>query len=146
VRDRARRGNTLIELMVAVVVVGVLSTLGIPRFSRSLEQSRADVAAANLRAIWTAQRMYWLNDPNRQYATTLQALYDQNLLDRSLTSSNANYSYKDPEPDPDDSSGFVIKAERAAGSSWSGFLQINTKGEISSTLTGQGGPIIPAVQ
>jgi type II secretory pathway pseudopilin PulG len=141
----APRGGSLIELMITVIVLGVLVSLGIPRFQQALERSRADVAGANLRAIWTAQRLYWL-DNNKNYAPTLQTLYDDNLLDPNLTTSNPVYSYQDPAPDPNDPSGFIVQARRVAGSSWSGVIQINAKGEISSTVTGPGGTIIPAFQ
>ena len=64
-----RRGYSLVEMIVAVIVAGVLLSIGVPRFQRSLEQSRADVAGANLRAIWSAQRLYWLQ--NRAFAADL---------------------------------------------------------------------------
>ena len=55
-----------------------------PKFSRSLESAKADVAGANLRAIWTAERIYWLD--NRTYTTSLDLLVSLNLLDPSITS------------------------------------------------------------
>ena len=65
-------GYTLIEMLVALIVTGVLLSFGVPKFQQSLEQSRADVAGANLRAIWAAQRLYWLE--NRTYAPDLNTL------------------------------------------------------------------------
>ena len=67
------RGYTLVEMMIVLVVMGVMISFGIPQFSRALEQSRADVAGANLRAIWTAERIYWLD--NRTYTTNLQVCW-----------------------------------------------------------------------
>ena len=66
------RGYSLVEMMVAIMVVGVLISMGVPRFSQSLEQARANVAGANLQAIWSAQRLYWLE--NRTYAPDLPTL------------------------------------------------------------------------
>ena len=86
-----RRGYSLVEMIVAVIVAGVLLSIGVPRFQRSLEQSRADVAGANLRAIWSAQRLYWLQ--NRTYATDLSTLVSANLIDPSLPGANVPYSY-----------------------------------------------------
>ena len=48
------------------------------------------MAGANLRAIWTAERIYWLD--NRSYTTSLDVLVNQNLLDPSITS-NTSYTY-----------------------------------------------------
>ncbi len=59
-RHDAPHGHTLVELTVVMLVIGVLASFGVPRFVHSLEQSRVDMAATNLRAIWTAQRLYWL--------------------------------------------------------------------------------------
>ena len=76
-RESARRhaappGHTLVELTVVMLVIGVLASFGVPKFMRSLEQSRVDMAATNLRAIWTAQRLYWLK--HQTYAQTLDVL------------------------------------------------------------------------
>ena len=54
------------------IIMGVMIGLAMPRFSRSLESARADVAGANLRAIWTAERIYWLD--NRTYTADLDLL------------------------------------------------------------------------
>jgi prepilin-type N-terminal cleavage/methylation domain-containing protein len=53
-----RSGYSLIEALVALVMMSVLVAMGVPRFQLSLEQSRANVAGANLRSIWSAQRLY----------------------------------------------------------------------------------------
>ena len=78
-------------MIVAVIVTGVLLSIGVPRFQQSLEQSRADVAGANLRAIWSAQRLYWLE--NRTYAPDLNTLLSANLIDPSLPTATAPYTY-----------------------------------------------------
>lgn len=80
---RARpSGFALMELMVVLVLMGVMVAFAIPSYRRAIEQSRADVAGANLRAIWAAQRIYWLN--NQKYASTLKELQDLKLLDPEL--------------------------------------------------------------
>ena len=76
------RGHTLVELMVVMCIMALLVSFGVPRFVHSLEQARVDMAATNLRAIWTAQRLYWLD--NRTYTTTLSVPVSQNLLDPSI--------------------------------------------------------------
>ncbi len=89
----ARRGNTLVELCVVMLVMSVLAAMGVPRFMRSLEQSKVDVAAANLRAIWTAQRLYWLK--HLTYACDLSSLISdtdgENFLDPHVNSPDAKY-------------------------------------------------------
>jgi prepilin-type N-terminal cleavage/methylation domain-containing protein len=94
VRTAARRGFTLTELMVVTTLIGVMAAMSIPSFQRAMIQSRADIAVANLRTIWAAQRLYWLE--NHSYAELSPAqtvLIQSQLLDPSLplTESNATY-------------------------------------------------------
>ncbi len=122
------RGYTLVEMMIVLVVMGVMISFGIPQFARALEQSRADVAGANLRAIWTAERIYWLD--NRTYTTNLQVL-SPNLLDSSILS-GPSYTYLVTEAD---TATFTVTATRAANASWSGTLTITQDGGLTGTLT-----------
>ena len=46
-----RRGVSLIEVVMVTVIIGILVSLAVPTFHRAIEQSRADVAAANLLAL-----------------------------------------------------------------------------------------------
>ena len=61
-RRTARRGFTLTELMVVTTLIGVMAAMSVPSFQRAVEQSRVDIAVANLRAVWAAERLYWLEN------------------------------------------------------------------------------------
>jgi len=121
-------------MSVVLIIMGIFVTLAIPKFSRSLESARADVAGANLRAIWTAERAYWLD--NRTYTSSLAVLVSLNLLDPTITS-NTSYTYLVTEAD---ASTFTATAQRAPNASWSGTLMItqgisNQDGNVTGTLT-----------
>jgi prepilin-type N-terminal cleavage/methylation domain-containing protein len=124
-----RRAFSLVELTVAIVVLGVLCSVGIPRFQQSLEQSRADIAGANLRAVWSAQRLYWLQ--NRAYAPDLNTLLSANLIDPSLTTLTAPYSYSVTSASE---SGFTATATRSSCPSWSGSFSIAADGTFSGSV------------
>jgi prepilin-type N-terminal cleavage/methylation domain-containing protein len=124
-----RRAYTLVEMSVVLIIMGIFITLAIPRFSRSLESARADVAGANLRAIWTAERIYWLD--NRTYTTSLNVLVSLNLLDPSITS-NTSYTYLVTAADV---ATFTATAQRAPNVSWSGTVTITQDGGLTGTLT-----------
>ena len=145
------RGYTLVEMMIVLVVVGVMISFGIPQFSRALEQARADVAGANLRAIWTAERIYWLD--NRTYlppggvTTSLNVLVSLNLLDPSILS-DPYYTYLVTEAD---TATFTATAQRAGNGSWSSgtspFTITQDGGLITGTLTcGDQAPIVVGFQ
>ncbi len=141
---RTRKGGyTLIEMLVAMVVSATLLSMGIPRFQQSLEQSRADVAGANLRAIWSAQRLYWLE--NRTYAPDLATLLSANLIDPSLTTSTAPYSYLVASASD---SWFTATATRGGTTYWSGTLTIAADGSFSGSVQQGNGAItiVPGFQ
>jgi prepilin-type N-terminal cleavage/methylation domain-containing protein len=131
-RRLRQRAFTLVEMTVVLIIMSVLISMALPRFSRSLESARADVAGANLRAIWTAQRIYWLD--NRIYASNLSDLVSANLLDPSITT-DTFYSYQVTQAD---TATFTVTAQRAAGVSWSGTLTITQDGAITGTLVCSG--------
>ena len=129
-RGRTGRGAyTLVEMSVVLIIMGIFITLAMPKFSRSLESARADVAGANLRAIWTAERIYWLD--NRTYTTSLSVLVSLNLLDPSIPS-DPYYTYLVPAADV---ATFTATAQRAPNVSWSGTVTITQDGGLTGTLT-----------
>jgi prepilin-type N-terminal cleavage/methylation domain-containing protein len=91
-RRRARRGGfSLVETMIVLTVIGIIIAISAPSYNRAVEQMRADVAAGNLRGIWSAERVYWLE--NHVYATDLSQLTALGLLDPEILQTSAGYCY-----------------------------------------------------
>src|SRR5438445_7762033 len=84
-----RAGWSFVEVMVVLTIVGILTALCVPSYRRALEQSRADIAAANLRAVWSAERVYWLE--HHHYTASFAELAP--LLDPSIATSTTTYVY-----------------------------------------------------
>lgn len=61
-----KKGFTLLELMVVVVIIGVLSVLAVPQFAKSRETSRLQSALPLLRTIALGNKMHKLD--NNSYA------------------------------------------------------------------------------
>jgi prepilin-type N-terminal cleavage/methylation domain-containing protein len=55
---RARKGFTLVELAVVIVIIGVLAAFGVPRFLKSVERSKAAEAFSYLSAVRSSQERY----------------------------------------------------------------------------------------
>ena len=54
----SRKGFTLVELAVVIVIIGVLAAFGVPQFLKSVERSKAAEAFNYLSAIRSAQERY----------------------------------------------------------------------------------------
>jgi Tfp pilus assembly protein PilE len=122
-----------LELVMVTTIISILLSLGIPSFHRALEQSRAQVASANLQAIWSAERLYWLE--YRTYAPDLATLQSLDLLDASI-GSQTFYLY---DINAADTTTFSASAMRVSNASWNGAFSIDQSGVVSGTLgaTGQ---------
>ena len=55
---KSRKGFTLVELAVVIVIIGVLAAFGVPKFLNSVERSKAAEAVAYLSAVRTAEERY----------------------------------------------------------------------------------------
>lgn len=141
-----RLGYTLLEVIIVVTMMGVLISLSAPSFHKALEQSKADVAGANLQAIWSAQRMYWLNQ--RSYAPDLETLVSAGLLDPSLLppgsidpdSTTPYFTYAINASS--DLASFTATATRNVNAGWSGTFTIDQTGSVSGALVSAGQPSI----
>jgi Tfp pilus assembly protein PilE len=126
------------ELMVVVTIVGVLAAMAMPSYRLAIRQSRADIAAANLRAIWAAERLYWLEyhsytdklNKNTPSTIGVVSLVELGLLDSAMFPSNStNYTYDGPTP-----SGGMITTFTATATSPDGdiILTIDDSGKITT--------------
>ena len=132
-------GFTLTELMVTIAIIGILVGISAPYFGQALEQSRADFAVANLRAIWAAQRLFWLE--NHAYAADLGTLETLGLIDSLLdpTTPTGEYTYTT-------ASDGSATATRATGMSWEGSFTIDQNGTTGGSVSAGTTTITPGFQ
>ena len=78
-----RGGFTLIELLVVVLIIGILSAIALPQYTKIVEKSRAAEAVTLVRSIAEAEQRYYL--ANGEYAG------DISLLDISFPGESVSY-------------------------------------------------------
>ena len=88
-----KKGFTLIEILVAVIIIGVLAAIALPSYMRSMEKSKAANPIANLSTIARAQKAY-------KFGTNH---YTSNV-------SNLDVSLKN-EPNGEDATGSTFESE-----------------------------------
>lgn len=79
-RVRRRKGFTLIEIMIVVLIIAVLLAIAIPNFLRARETSRAKSCASNLRQMETAKEQWAMDTKASATATPTAA----NLVDEYM--------------------------------------------------------------
>lgn len=67
---RARKGFTLIELVVVIAILGILAGIAIPRFMDSIETARGAKLLADLRSIESAGTVYYTKNGKYPLVTT----------------------------------------------------------------------------
>jgi prepilin-type N-terminal cleavage/methylation domain-containing protein len=136
-RVRCPGGFSLVEALVVMTIMGILISMSVPSFRRAMEQSRADIAGANLQAIWAAERLYWLSF--HRYTADLTELKELSLLDPALVSASTVYVYA--ATGADDSS-FTATATRSGSGIWTGELSIDQTGTVQGAVEGADQTII----
>ena len=64
---KTRKGFTLVEIMIVVLIIGILLAIAIPNFVRARNTSRAKACTANLKQIDSATEQYLMDNNTTTY-------------------------------------------------------------------------------
>ena len=145
-RRPPRPGFTLMEVLIVLVIMGVLISIPVPTFMRSVEQSKLDVAAGHLRAIWAAERFFHLE--NGRYGSLAELAPgtggDDDLIEPTLVSGATFYAYSITVAA--DGQSFVASAVHPDHPRCVGSLSIDESGTLSCEVTYNGETMTPSLE
>lgn len=119
-------GFTLVELMIAVIVVAILTAVALPAYRSHVTSSRLTEAFSSLAAAQAASEQFWSN--NRTYVGFDSA------TNFPQTTSNFTYALSN-----ETTSTYTITADGVTGSPVDGFtFTINQNGDRATTATPTG--------
>jgi prepilin-type N-terminal cleavage/methylation domain-containing protein len=132
-RRHDRSAFTLLEMLIAAIILVFLSTFALPAMRKLTEQERLDLASQRLAAIYTAQRIYFAD--NQAFAPSITALVNAKLLDPDMppgSGQDTKFAYAVTTAT---AIKFTATATRASDTYWSGVITIQENGKLTGEIT-----------
>lgn len=92
-----RKGFTLVELMVVVVIIGILVAIAVPVYNNVTQEAEKNACAATVRTLNGASNMYNANEGS--FPTDVEELVDEGyILEKPKCPANGSYeAYEDKD-------------------------------------------------
>ncbi len=127
-REGTSKGFTLLELVVAVAIIGILASIAYPSYQKYVLRSKRAAAQAEMMNMANLQQQYFL--ANRSYADKAALGY---VLSAEVTSDYADTVTLEDGPPPSFTITFTAKGAQAAD----GNLTLNSFGEKKRILNSE---------
>ena len=120
-------GFTLTEIITVIIIVGIIASLALPRFTGTFERMRASEGVQMLTALLGAQKTYRFENGGA-YAT------DPTVLDVTIDRSSNFILPPSVANPPDPVANWIARIRRSGGNGY--WLQINENGTITCANAG----------
>lgn len=106
-----KKGFTLLEVLVVVIIIGILASIAMPQYFRTLEKSRSAEAVANVGSIRMSLDRYWYE--NGSITPGSGDILDSLDIDDPNDVTNKLYTYTVTDTGTDASTRkYTVRAER----------------------------------
>jgi len=112
---RSLGGFTLMEVLLVVVIIGALAVAGVANYYKSLERSTLNAALGQMRLIYYAQRMFFVNFEEYYPKTGDGDVSDIMIINDELNTSLSLNGFSISCADTDDPDTFDCEADRDSG-------------------------------
>ncbi|MFH2138456.1 MAG: type II secretion system protein [Candidatus Omnitrophota bacterium] len=125
-----KNGFTLVELLMVVIIIGILITLAIPNYYRTIERSKGSKARNNLRALQETE--IWYRAHEDTYCGDINILGGWGFPLGSLTN-DPDWTYDVPVST---SSALEVRATRTGGPYDGSTMSVDEGGIFTMSLSG----------
>ncbi len=115
-----RKGFTLVEVLIVVIIIGILAAIGIPQFATSIEKAKGGEARAGLGHVQTAEKIYYAENE----------AYTPNVTDLDISLTNRYWTFSIDTVNAN-SSKYLATATRSGGTRDGQTITMDTNGTIS---------------
>lgn len=123
-----RKGFTLLELIIVVIIIGVLAGIAIPQYLNAVEKAKVSKAKANLVVMNQAERFY--HAEQSIYTTTLTELEAVLQGVEGTVTSDPDWTYSIPTAT---ATQFTVQASRNAGTYTGNTIILDEKNALTGT-------------
>ncbi len=91
--QRKRKGFTLLEVLIVVIIIGVLAAIALPQYTNTIEKAKSAEATSTIGALRSSMERYWYDQGSFGTSYTRATDLDDLDIDNPNDDTGARYEY-----------------------------------------------------